>query len=586
MSATASSISRRFYLPALLAIANLAVVQPFMAAPASPLRADLSLGRVATQTEAALPTGLTASASALAHYSSALQLESVGKLREALEQYLAVLQLDPANPSLAMRTAELAYNFQGRDQAIAILEKAIRSAPKVPTVYLNLAQFCATYTADDPFEKDRAETVMQEALQLFPTSAEVYSAGVMLNLSRRQRSEAIALMNRAASQTSVSDPNYWLTMGRAAQQVWPLGQTETREAHLEHVNPYFLKAAQVAKGKEAEKVQLEVAQYYLLTNQLPQAREWCEKLAANYKNLQARKLLYRLYDAQDEKEKALGVLKSIVAETPNDVEQRKLLGSAYEAEKNYPEAVKQFEAALQVGGGQTEDYLALGELMLRGHLYEKAVQLTERSQRLFPDQAMFQVQAALAHGALEHWPEAVKAFAEATALAEASQPEILSYRYYFEYARALERAGRIDEAAKTFEKSILITPKDNIESAATTMNYLGYMWLELNQNLEKAGELIQNANELQPNNAAYIDSLGWWHFKKGDFPAALKELLRAETLLKELQPEDAEILEHISRVYAAMKQPQKAKEYLLRAQALQPTDAKVRKQIEEGLKKL
>ena len=41
------------------------------------------------------------------------------------------------------------------------------------------------------------------------------------------------------------------------------------------------------------------------------------------------------------------------------------------------------------------------------------------------------------------------------------------------------------------------------------MNYLGYMWADINQNLDEAAKLIIKANELDTDNAAYIDSLGW-----------------------------------------------------------------------------
>jgi tetratricopeptide (TPR) repeat protein len=116
------------------------------------------------------------------------------------------------------------------------------------------------------------------------------------------------------------------------------------------------------------------------------------------------------------------------------------------------------------------------------------------------------------------------------------------------------------------------------------MNYLGYMWLELDRHLDKAGELIRKANELQPDSAAYIDSLGWWHYKKGDYPAALRELQRAAALLPEPQAEDAEIFEHLGRVHLALRQPEQARAVFEKARALNSPDDKVHKRIDEGLK--
>ncbi|MDZ4289175.1 MAG: tetratricopeptide repeat protein, partial [Prosthecobacter sp.] len=276
----------------------------------------------------------------------------------------------------------------------------------------------------------------------------------------------------------------------------------------------------------------------------------------------------------------------IVKDAPTDVEQQRLLASAYQAREDYAKAVPHLEAAIQIGGGDADDYLALGELLLRSQLYEKAIQLSQRSAKLFPDQAMFHVQAAVAHRSLQHMEPAIASFAEAAELAEANQSELINYRFYYQYGITLERGGRHDEAGRILEKSITLTPKDDFEEAANTMNYLGYMWLELDRYLDKAGELIQKANQLHPENPAYIDSLGWWHFKKGDYPNALKELQRAISLIKELQPEDAEIVEHLALVYLKLNDPEKARENLIKARDLQPKDEKVRRRIEESLKKL
>jgi tetratricopeptide (TPR) repeat protein len=156
-------------------------------------------------------------------------------------------------------------------------------------------------------------------------------------------------------------------------------------------------------------------------------------------------------------------------------------------------------------------------------------------------------------------------------MVENSQSELVNHRFYFQYGLTLERAGRSDDAGKMFEKAINLTPKEEIEDAANTMNYLGFMWLDQEKYLDKAGELIRKANELQPDNAAYIDSLGWWYFKKGDYSKALKELQRALGLIKVLESEDAEIVEHIAQTYLKMNELEKARESFEQARSLQPT---------------
>ena len=52
------------------------------------------------------------------------------------------------------------------------------------------------------------------------------------------------------------------------------------------------------------------------------------------------------------------------------------------------------------------------------------------------------------------------------------------------------------------------------------------MWADHNMHLDEAEEMIGGA-QLDPNNGAYLDSLGWLHYRKGKFEEALNELLRA-----------------------------------------------------------
>lgn len=550
---------------------------------AGAVQADLSLPSLTSPGALQLQRDGERVAEALAHYTSALQFENSGKLREALEHYLAALTADPANADLAMHTAELAYSFRGRKEALAILQKAVDAGPDIPAPYLNLARFCATYAPDDPFENDRAKQTLETALQKFPKSAEVYAFAVSTYLIQGARADAIAVLDKASKQ-DVTAPAYWLTLGRAAQQVWPLAQPESREESLVKVNAFYTQALKLAGVRED--VQLEVAQYYLLSNQLPEARALCEKMVAKPPgSLSARKLLFRLYEGFGEKDKALAQLEAIVQTDPKDVEQRRLLAHAYEARDDYKRAVPHLEAAIQIGGGEGEDYLYLGEVLLRAQLFDRVVEFSRRSVRLFPDQAMFYVQAALAQRAMQRWDKAVDSFEAADKLAESAQGELINHRFYFQYGITLERAGRPEDAGKIFEKSITLTPKDDTESASNTMNYLGYMWLELDRHLDKAGELIRKANELEPDNPAFIDSLGWWHFKKGDNALAVQELQRALNLIPALQPEDAEIVEHLAQVYLKMGDKAKAREQYERARDLQPREPKVQERIEEGLKK-
>jgi len=103
-----------------------------------------------------------------------------------------------------------------------------------------------------------------------------------------------------------------------------------------------------------------------------------------------------------------------------------------------------------------------------------------------------------------------------------SRPDLLDDRFYFSYGAAVERNKQFDEAANLFRKSIHLAPVDaDPQRQARALNYLGYMWLEQNRNLKEAGELIIRANDLLPDEGAFVDSLGWYYFLVKDYPKAL-----------------------------------------------------------------
>ena len=90
------------------------------------------------------------------------------------------------------------------------------------------------------------------------------------------------------------------------------------------------------------------------------------------------------------------------------------------------------------------------------------------------------------------------------------------------------------------------------------MNYLGYMWADINRNLDEAAKHITKANELSPDNASYVDSLGWLYFRQGKYTEALAELQRAAELMKD-EP-DSTIHEHIGDTHHKLGQADEARD--------------------------
>ncbi len=92
----------------------------------------------------------------------------------------------------------------------------------------------------------------------------------------------------------------------------------------------------------------------------------------------------------------------------------------------------------------------------------------------------------------------------------------------FARAAALERLGRNDEADHIFRQLVARDPSDPVAA-----NYLGYSLADRGESLEEALRLISAAVAADPENSAYLDSLGWVHYRMGDLDQAEFWLRRA-----------------------------------------------------------
>jgi len=176
-------------------------------------------------------------------------------------------------------------------------------------------------------------------------------------------------------------------------------------------------------------------------------------------------------------------------------------------------------------------------------------------------------------GRQKNFDKALPHFTAAEVVAQATDPRLLTEEFYFQFGAACERSGDLAQASKYFEKSLQIAP--NFSEA---LNYLGYMWAEHGENLDKARDMIERAVKAEPKNAAYLDSLGWVLYKLNQPKEALPYALQAAQLSE--QP-DATVYDHIGDIYAALHDLNNAREAWRKSLALEASD-QVKKKIDGG----
>jgi tetratricopeptide (TPR) repeat protein len=208
-------------------------------------------------------------------------------------------------------------------------------------------------------------------------------------------------------------------------------------------------------------------------------------------------------------------------------------------------------------------YLASAHMGLN-HVREALEAADEAVQTADPDnKLMCRLERAQLLSQAERHPQAI---AECQALLKEYNQSGEVHRIRYLLSAVYSTAHEYDKA----EEQLLRILKDDPDDAGAN-NDLGYLWADQNKKLDEAETRIRHALELDKrqrnsltrvgmdsdrDNAAYIDSLGWVLFRKGDWQGACRELEKAVSLPS--GDDDPVVWDHLGDVYFRQKEVEKA----------------------------
>jgi tetratricopeptide (TPR) repeat protein len=140
----------------------------------------------------------------------------------------------------------------------------------------------------------------------------------------------------------------------------------------------------------------------------------------------------------------------------------------------------------------------------------------------------------------------------------------------YQIALIQDKAGLAKESVRSFESLLKDRPED-----ASLLNALGYSLADRNQKLPRAESLIRKALTASPDNPAFLDSLGWVMFRRGDAAGAIPLLERAYRIFP-----DAEIASHWGEVLWVNGKQSEARALWARALSRAPDSKPLRDTIE------
>ena len=233
--------------------------------------------------------------------------------------------------------------------------------------------------------------------------------------------------------------------------------------------------------------------------------------------------------------------------------------------KDYKTAERHYEKALLFDPDKEAIYYELARLQAFEDNEKKALATLAKAREKFPPSFSMEYTAAVIHQRKDRYDEATESFVAAEKLAKVADPDRLTHFFYHEMGAAFERNKEFRKAERYFRLGLKQEPE-----FGETLNYMGYMWTELDINLTAARRMIEKALDQDPESAAFLDSMAWVLYKLDDPEPALDWQLKAVKFAKEA---DKVLFDHLGDIYAALGRIKEARAAWQKAIKVEHDDA-------------
>ena len=240
----------------------------------------------------------------------------------------------------------------------------------------------------------------------------------------------------------------------------------------------------------------------------------------------------------------------------------------------YAIAVALYEKALEQDPDLLETYIRLAFLHLSAHATDEALNVMDEAVRSHPEDAIAWYYFGLLNNRAETYLTAISAFERVETLA-ARFPNaglLLDTLFYFNYGTACERSGQFERSVALLQRAMRLNTEN-----AEAFNYLAYMWAEKGIHLDQALEYSRHSLDCDPDNGAFLDTLGWILYKQKQVADALTCLQAAYYFM----PDDPTILEHLGDAWQALRDDSQACAWWERSYRINANN----KTLEEKLRK-
>lgn len=250
-----------------------------------------------------------------------------------------------------------------------------------------------------------------------------------------------------------------------------------------------------------------------------------------------------------------------------------------ENNQRYNEAIKEYAKISPQSPIYFMAQLKISSIYMQERQNQKALEKLKNLLELYPND--YQVLFNLGEiSRIMNQPEkAIKYYNKALK----SAPEVAKqdWTIYYALGMAYERSGQWNKAEEVLQEALKISNRHPF-----VLNYLGYSWLQHNENSNEALYMIFEAYRQNPEDGHIMDSLGWALYRMGKYEDSIKVLERAAEYL----PGNAIVCDHLGDAYWQVGRKDEARfqwqhALILKEDAEELNKDVIRGKISDGLQK-
>jgi tetratricopeptide (TPR) repeat protein len=513
-----------------------------------------AISTLASDAVAQADSAAYSSSEALRRYAAGRLLEEQGRGGDALGEYYRALILDPSSLTIALRASELSAQMADHRRSLELADRALRVSPGHPrALWLRGG---ALFNLDDAAQglealqaAARADTTRMEYLQTLARVAE-----------HLDRLDVVNEAYRRAVRLDEFDGEMWFQYAASEARLGRFTRADSALARAIELNPMrpgigFLRGWVLESlGRPVEAIDAYRGHLVAHASDLTTRGRLIGVLVREKRWKEAHDQARKIADARPGEPEALEVLADLAFRAGRTREARETLALLERIDPDSPAIIGRVVGVLAANARKREADVALEKwnlvnprdfrgalasaqlLSLRGER-DLALGFAERAVRIAPDSLAPRVMVGQILQTAERFKDAERAWRQLLERFPDFNPAA------FGLAFCLEQTGDL-AGAEVAARDVLARDPGN----ADALNFIGYMLADHDVRLEEAEGMIALAVQKEPDNGAFIDSMGWVYYRLGRLDEARRLLERAV----DLTGNDPVVREHLGDVYKSL----------------------------------